>query len=790
MLQVCVIDLSAWSLLHMRSVRKWQMCYTFILSFLLLLLLDAVPTQLIEMKQSYATQWVAGDLVIKQPNIQQIPELLANERVSESIKMGTMALYQDEAYLVHLQSIDDNYPLYGELLGPEGSIPKDGVWVSQDFAEIHNMQITDQIAIGNSVFFIAGFVIRQDEQIFDFEAFSPSVFMRLDQVMDIGLVSDTSRLNHYIYTATDTPKILAESLNEVLRADARVIQPEESLGRIDRVLVQVIDFLWIARLLGYLMAGFLMHLAFEYYLHDLAYNVGIYMVMGANSIKRLRYILVPIISQAFYAIIFSGLIVLPILYGIDYVLTTLPVQISFSYMDLIIRSLSVFSAILFLLASLHTVSLVRIPVLKLLRSHPRSINYPILFLVSVAIAVYSIMLDWDIVQVLVKILSIASLLMVFYLMIVAIIKILMRYLAQGGVRALLLLNGLRLYVYEYAFVILFTTCILTLMTFVWHVQSQAIPAWQATVPQGAANAFMVGIQSDEIAPLKSQFPWLNDTFYPIVKGRLTQINEEPNIIYKGGEFINHEVFNRQINLTMLDEIPSNNTLIEGSWNKEGISAEKGIMQRLGLSMGDELTFLIYDDVITLPITSIREVDWQSMRANFYFIFPKDVLLKYSASYITNAFLPEENKQDIVVLQQSFPGITFLDVALFIEAAQSLLSQVIYLVSAILAIISMFGIAAFLQMLFRQAQQKQQQSVVMRRLGLDPKKYPVIRDELYCIMIIATLLTLSIGSIIISVINSLIAATWYYDIYSVIVIGALWVIMLLYIKLSQSTYDVS
>ena len=90
--------------------------------------------------------------------------------------------------------------------------------------------------------------------------------------------------------------------------------------------------------------------------------------------------------------------------------------------------------------------------------------------------------------------------------------------------------------------------------------------------------------------------------------------------------------------------PEHNVLVGGLWNDHGVSVEKGIARRLGLALGDQLTFTIYGTDITLPISSVREVDWQSLRANFYFIFPKGTLSAFPLSYMTSFFLPDSLKK--------------------------------------------------------------------------------------------------------------------------------------------------
>ena len=125
----------------------WQMKSALALSFILIFSLDAIPTQLMASKQQYASVWAGGDLVVKQHKYQEI-ESLETEKTSMSIKLSTMMLANDQVYLVHLQLIDDQYPLYGALeANTDTPIPEDGVWVDQVFAGQVGLAMGDTVIV-------------------------------------------------------------------------------------------------------------------------------------------------------------------------------------------------------------------------------------------------------------------------------------------------------------------------------------------------------------------------------------------------------------------------------------------------------------------------------------------------------------------------------------------------------------------------------------------------------------------------------------------------------------------
>nr|SQC08917.1 metabolite ABC transporter in Enterobacteriaceae, permease protein EC-YbbP [Klebsiella pneumoniae] len=61
----------------------------------------------------------------------------------------------------------------------------------------------------------------------------------------------------------------------------------------------------------------------------------------------------------------------------------------------------------------------------------------------------------------------------------------------------------------------------------------------------------------------------------------------------------------------------------GSWPpKPGeVSIEEGLAQRLGIKIGDTVTFTGDTQEFSAKVSSVRKVDWESLRPNFFFISP-------------------------------------------------------------------------------------------------------------------------------------------------------------------------
>jgi len=63
--------------------------------------------------------------------------------------------------------------------------------------------------------------------------------------------------------------------------------------------------------------------------------------------------------------------------------------------------------------------------------------------------------------------------------------------------------------------------------------------------------------------------------------------------------------------------------------------EEGIARTLGIKLDDRLTYDVAGERFTAPVTSLRKVEWDSFRANFFVIGSPELLDRYPATYITS-----------------------------------------------------------------------------------------------------------------------------------------------------------
>jgi putative ABC transport system permease protein len=102
-----------------------------------------------------------------------------------------------------------------------------------------------------------------------------------------------------------------------------------------------------------------------------------------------------------------------------------------------------------------------------------------------------------------------------------------------------------------------------------------------------------------------------------------------------------------------------------------------------------MTFEVAGEKISAPITSLRKLDWGSMRVNFFVIMPPSQLSALPQSWITS-YYQNPNKETLdFQLSQAYPNLTLVDVSASLKQIQDVLNKL----SAALGLLFAFTIVA-------------------------------------------------------------------------------------------------
>jgi putative ABC transport system permease protein len=252
-------------------------------------------------------------------------------------------------------------------------------------------------------------------------------------------------------------------------------------------------------------------------------------------------------------------------------------------------------------------------------------------------------------------------------------------------------------------------------------RTDLIAAWRRATPPDAPNRFVINVQPEQAEPFRKRlrasgvegFDW-----YPMIRGRLVAINGKSVAAEDFADERARRLVDREFNLSNAAELPPHNELSAGRWQAEeagAISVEDGLAQTLGLALGDTLRF----DIAGLPaegrITSLRKVDWGSMRVNFFVMFPRADMPDVPVSYIAAFRAPASPGFDNA-LSHDFPNITNVDVSASIAQVQAVLDQVIRAVEFLFGFTLAAGLVVLFAAVAATRELRAREFAVMRALG--------------------------------------------------------------------------
>ncbi len=268
------------------------------------------------------------------------------------------------------------------------------------------------------------------------------------------------------------------------------------------------------------------------------------------------------------------------------------------------------------------------------------------------------------------------------------------------------------------------------------VRTDMISRWQSTLREDMPNRFVINIQADQLKDVRAYFSsrgMATPDLYPMVRGRLVAINDEAlaKRVPASADERAKRLSEREFNLSWATTLQADNKVLAGKfWDAtttdKQFSVEEGIARSLGVKIGDTLTYDIAGSRFTAPVTSLRKVEWDSFRANFFVIASPGVLESYPASYITSFHLPSGNEAVVNGLVRQFPNLSVIDLTAIMSQVRVITNQVADAVSFVF----LFTLAAGLVVLYAAIATTQDERVfdaaIMRTLGASRRQMMVLQ----------------------------------------------------------------
>src|SRR5690606_28549898 len=271
---------------------------------------------------------------------------------------------------------------------------------------------------------------------------------------------------------------------------------------------------------------------------------------------------------------------------------------------------------------------------------------------------------------------------------------------------------------------------LLLLTFV---RTDLLDRWQLQLSKEAPNRFIINVQDDQVAAVGSFIAERGlgePQLFPMVRARLAAHNGEP---VSGEDYASDDSGDeearrarrraeREVNPSTAGVLGDDNRVGAGEdWGDRGpalpeLSVAAGYAKSLKWELGDTVGFDIAGQRLEARLTSLREVDWESFRPNFFVLVSPGALEGYPASHITAVSVPPEQGGFTAALVERFPNLTVIDIDAVLEQVRGTADQV----SAVVEVVFWFSIAAGVLVLMAAVTASQDERLreggVMRTLG--------------------------------------------------------------------------
>jgi putative ABC transport system permease protein len=259
------------------------------------------------------------------------------------------------------------------------------------------------------------------------------------------------------------------------------------------------------------------------------------------------------------------------------------------------------------------------------------------------------------------------------------------------------------------------------------VRGDLLRNWRASLPPDAPNHFLVNVLPDQVDGVRAALKSVTGTeipLYPMVRGRLVAVNGAPLDTTKYVDTRARRLAEREFNLSWASELSKTNRITAGKWfgaatgPDAGISIEEGIAEQLHLKLGDALTWDLAGATVTAKITSLRKVEWDSFRPNFFTLFAPGVLESMPVTYLGAVRAPESPQGGawLTALVQQYPNVLAIDVGEIIRQVQTIMDQVARAVEFVFLFTLLGGLLVLQAAIAATQDERRFDAAILRTLG--------------------------------------------------------------------------
>lgn len=693
-----------------------------------------------------ATQLLGGDLLVSSdaslPSAWQTEASRRGLRVVNTINFSSMLSTGDAAQLSAAKFVEPGYPLRGSMriaqrmgeVGTEaGRVPAHGeVWIEERLLSALQVKIGDQVNLGNSTFRVGAVITFESDRGSNFISFIPRVMVNAADLAATGLIQEGSRVRYRLQVAGERKIVDAfeQWLKPLLVAGQQLETIDNARPEIRANLTRIQHFLQLAALLAVVLAGVAIGLSARRYLQRHLDGCAVMRCFGARQGQLMGMFLWE------FGLFALAMGVLGCLAG--YVLQAGIAMLAASLISIdlpppgwlpLLQGLLVSLVLVIGFITPQLLHLTRVPPVHVIRREWGAMQGGVLGVwLAGGLALFGLCL-WVAGDI-----KLGSWVALGFCVACCVFAILAR-LALSALASLRHADASGSWGLRYGLAAMYrrrgasiVQCLalglgLMALLLLAIVSGDLMQGWQKTLRPDAPNQFVLGIQPDQREPLAEFFrhEGLADvTLLPMIRGRLVELRGKPVRPDDYAEERARNLADREFNLSWASELPESNRVISGDWHGNRrvpeFSMEEGLGKTLGIELGDEVVFEVGGQRVRGTVGSVRKLDWDSMRVNFFFIAAPGLLDGLSTSWITSFRLPPGKQGTINAMLAQFPNLTVIDVGTMIAQVQDLSAKLIQVVQSVFGFALLAGLVVMWAALRATHDERIHEISVLRTLG--------------------------------------------------------------------------
>ncbi|WP_164963204.1 ABC transporter permease [Rubrivivax sp. JA1026] len=701
-----------------------------------------------------ARQLLGGDALVSsdRPTPPELVQLAAASglRSATSVSFPSMARAPDDlggaSRLVAVKAVSDGYPLRGALqlkaLQGDGvetvaAGPRPGtVWV--DAAVLASLQLApgQPLLLGDAALTVARVIAVEPDRGAGFTSFSPRVMLHESDLAATGLVQPASRLNYrFAVAAPEGRDALVrqfvqqaeERIHAVPLRGVRLESLQSGRPEMRQTLDRAEKFLNLVALLAALLAAVAVAIAARDFAARHLDDCAMLRVLGLAQ-RRIAGAYALEFAALGLAASAAGVAVGWLVHHVFVFLLAGLVNATLPAPSLWPAAFGVGVGMTLLLGfGLPPVlQLARVPPLRVIRRDVGTLKPASLLVLAAGTGGFAALLlavASDPKLGLIAVGGFAAAIAVFALLSWAAVTLLRRAVPEAGAPRWLVLATRQLTARP-AFAVLQVSALavgLLALVLLVLLRTDLVASWRGATPPDAPDRFVINVQPDQAAPFRQTLAEAGVTrydWYPMIRGRLVAINGRAVSADDYSDDRAARLVDREFNLSHAEQRPEHNEIVAGRWTPGeagAVSVEEGIAQTLGLKLGDTLRFDVAGLQQEARVTSLRKVDWGSMRVNFFVVFPVAELPELPASYIGAFRAPAQPGFDNA-LARAYPNVTAIDVSASIAQVQGVLDQVIRAVEFLFGFTLVAGLVVLFAAVSATRESRSREFAVMRAMG--------------------------------------------------------------------------